>query len=424
MSTTAPATHDAGQSPPDAEANCELLLTLARALHEVGEPSHRVEETLYRAAELLGSKAHVLALPTALVVSFERPGGPQTHVLRPRPGRVNLERLSDITTVANNLVSGKITPAAATDRIEAITTAPLRWKWPATIAAYVLSAGAFAVFFRGGLPEVAAATIVGLAVGSIAVLFQWRKNNTRIFELTAAAAAAAITGVVDHMYVALVDWVPLAAGLIVLLPGIGLVDSVEELASGHLVAGAARLAGVGVVFLALTFGTVLGMAVADAYVVFQTGQHQVLVHEIEKPVPLPYATLPALVIVAIGSMMRFRSNPRDLVLIFCASTLALLASRTGTQYVGPLAGSFLASFALGLAGNVYARVKHKAGEQLTIPGIALLVPGSIGVQSIGALLSRDTAAGIDAAFQMFVVAMALAAGFLFSNAIVREPPPG
>lgn len=424
MPTTETASHEAGQKPCDFDATCELLLTLAGALHEVGEPSHRVEETIDRAAQLLGIKVHVLALPTALLISFESPGGPRSHLLRRKPGRANLGRLSDITTVANDLVSGRITPAAANDLIEAIMTAPLRWKWPATIAAYVLSAGAFAVFFQGGLPEVVVATIVGLAVGCIAVLFQWRKNNTRIFELVAAASAAMFTGLVDHMYVSLVEWVPLAAGLIVMLPGIGLVDSVEELASGHLVSGAARMAGVGVVFLALTFGTVMGMAAVDAYVVFRTGAHVELVHDVEQPTAIPWATFPALIVVSIGSMMRFRSHPRDLLLIFCASTLALLASRVGKEHVGPMAGPFLAALALGLAGNIFARMKHQAGEQFTIPGIALIVPGSIGVKSMGALLSQDTIAGIDTAFQMFLVAMALAAGLLFANAIVREPAPG
>ena len=424
MSTTAPANTDAAIAPQVHEATYELLLTLAGALHEVGEPSHRVEETLYRAADKLGLKIQVFALPTAVLISYERPSGPQTHLLRRRAGRVNLEQLSDITTVANNLINGKLTPAAATDRIEAIMTAPLRWKWPTTIAAYVLSAGAFAVFFHGGWPEIIVATLVGLAVGCMAVAFQLRKNNTRIFELTAAMAAATITGVVDSMYVELVNWVPLAAGLIMLLPGIGLVDAVEELASGHVVSGGARMAGVGVVFLALTFGTVLGTALSSAYIVFANHQVHVARQEIETPTPIPWATLPALVVVSVGSMMRFRSHPRDLVLIFCASTLALIASRNGIEYVGTMAGSFLAAFALGLAANFYARVKRKASEQFIIPGIALLVPGSMGLRSVGAMLSQDTAAGIDGAFQMFVIAMALAAGLLFSNAIVRDPAPG
>jgi uncharacterized membrane protein YjjB (DUF3815 family) len=39
---------------------------------------------------------------------------------------------------------------------------------------------------------------------------------------------------------------------------------------------------------------------------------------------------------------------------------------------------------------------------------------------MGALLSQDTTAGIDAAFRMFMIAMALVAGLLFSNALQRE----
>src|SRR5436309_3001087 len=119
-----------------AEPTADFLLLLARALHEAGQPSHLLEQTLERAAGRLGLTVDAFCVPTAVLLSFEHAGG----------------------TVA---------------------------------------------------------------------------------------------------------WVPLASGLIILLPGLSLVDAVEELASGNLASGAARLAGVGVGFLALTFGVLAGLHVAD-----------------------------------------------------------------------------------------------------------------------------------------------------------------
>jgi len=49
-----------------------------------------------------------------------------------------------------------------------------------------------------------------------------------------------------------------------------------------------------------------------------------------------------------------------------------------------------------------------------------LVPGSIGVRSLSLLLSEDTAVAIQAAFLMFLIAMELVAGLLFSQALVPE----
>jgi len=63
--------------------------------------------------------------------------------------------------------------------------------------------------------------------------------------------------VADAYLGSFVHWIPLASGMVILLPGLSLVDSIEELANGHLASGGARMAGVGVAFLALIFGVLL-----------------------------------------------------------------------------------------------------------------------------------------------------------------------
>ena len=392
----------------------KLLLAMARGLHAVGIPSHRLEETLNDAAEKLGVPLTVLAMPTAVILSLDGATGPRNHILRMRPGGVNLERLSQLSAVAKDVIRGSLAPALATQRIQSILHQPDRWRWPATVSAYVLSGGAFAVFFRGGWNETIVAMVEGLVVGLLALLMHRGRTVTRIFELVAAAAAALVAGLADTFIGSFVEWVPLAAGLIILLPGIALVDAVEELAHGHLVSGGARLAGVGVVFLALTFGAVAGSVLAKVL----PGPTAAV-----STTPLPdWAVVVALVAVTVGSTIRFRAYPADLGVVFLASTLALSASRFASEQIGALAGPFLAALALGLGANAYARLRGQAAERFTIPGLAVLVPGSVGLRSVGALLSHDSNEGVDAAFQMFLIAMALVAGLLFSNALLRDAP--
>jgi uncharacterized membrane protein YjjB (DUF3815 family) len=50
----------------------------------------------------------------------------------------------------------------------------------------------------------------------------------------------------------------------------------------------------------------------------------------------------------------------------------------------------------------------------------LLVPGSLGFQSLASLMGHDTLRGIEAAFRMSLVAAALATGLLFANVLL--PP--
>jgi uncharacterized membrane protein YjjB (DUF3815 family) len=313
--------------------------------------------------------------------------------------------------VARALALGKLEPAEALSWIERVMRAPERWRPIWIVLAYLLSAAAFSVFFHGGVPEVLTGMCVGLVVGLLSTTFQQRRASRRMFELTAAAAAAVIADVASKLTDPFVEWIPLAAGLIILLPGLSLVDAVEELAHGQLTSGSARMAGVGVVLLAMTFGAVLGMIIVPP-------DNLDISTEVADPLPT-WTLLPALAAVAVGSTIRFRARPSDVSISLAASTIALLGSRIGSAYLGVFAGPFMAAFVLGLSANVFARMFHRPAELVSVPGLAMLVPGSFGVQSIAALLSEDTILGVDTGFHMFVTAMALATGLLFSNAMYR-----
>jgi uncharacterized membrane protein YjjB (DUF3815 family) len=59
-----------------------------------------------------------------------------------------------------------------------------------------------------------------------------------------------------------------------------------------------------------------------------------------------------------------------------------------------------------------------------VPGILMLVPGSIGFRSLSSFLERRTLAGIETAFSMILTAVALAAGLLIAGVIAPEPGVG
>ena len=168
----------------------------------------------------------------------------------------------------------------------------------------------------------------------------------------------------------------------------------------------------GVVLLAMAFGaTVVVVLIAPS---------TALPAESEAAPPPAWWSLPALVAVSFGSMIRFRARWRDLGTALAGSAIALFGSHLGTNHLGPYAGPFLAAMLLGTAANVYAGTFRQPPQLLVVPGLALLVPGSFGVRSLSALLSENTALGVDTAFHMFLTAMALVAGLLISNSFSRS----
>jgi uncharacterized membrane protein YjjP (DUF1212 family) len=395
------------------DAKVDLLLALARALHKVGLPAHRLEETLLRLARRLGLPLQIMTMPTGVLMSFDGKSAPLTYILRVQTGRIDLRCWTQLTELVAQLDHGQIEVAAARRRIDDIQRQHSPWGNLPTVAAYVLSAGAFAIFFGAGTIELYASLAVGLAVGCVAITFKKVRASSRLFELIAALAAALIVGTVDSQIGSFAQWVPLAAGMIILLPGMMLIDATEELAQGHLVAGSARMSGVGVVFLAMTIGVMLGLTATEWI------PSPPILKE-PKPLPQEWTWAPALIAVALGSTIRFGALLRDYGWILLGSTVALGGARLGLDVLGPVCGEFFGAFLLGVTAHLAYRWRGVIPELLIIPGLALLVPGSLGVKMFSSLLSQQADVAVEAGFKMFLVAMALVGGLLFSDSAVRR----
>ena len=77
---------------------------------------------------------------------------------------------------------------------------------------------------------------------------------------------------------------------------------------------------------------------------------------------------------------------------------------------------------LSIAGNVYARFSRPARRADHRARYRTAGTRGGGERSLESLLSQDTVhVGVADAFQMFMIAMALVAGFLLSNSFLPEP---
>ena len=75
---------------------------------------------------------------------------------------------------------------------------------------------------------------------------------------------------------------------------------------------------------------------------------------------------------------------------------------------------------VGVAGNLFDRVLHRSPLVFIVPGILLLVPGSLGFESAARLLSGDTIAGVDVGVDTVVTALAIVYGLVVSAAVMPE----
>src|SRR5690606_2588322 len=117
--------------------------------------------------------------------------------------------------------------------------------------------------------------------------------------------------------------------------------------------------------------------------------------------PLPVFTEPlALLVAALAFVVLFQAERRDLPVIVLAAAIAWGGARLGTALLDARLAPLLGATALGVAGNAFARLRDRPAAIVVVPGLILLVPGSLGARSLSALLSDDVVGGVETAFTM------------------------
>jgi uncharacterized membrane protein YjjB (DUF3815 family) len=129
----------------------------------------------------------------------------------------------------------------------------------------------------------------------------------------------------------------------------------------------------------------------------------------------------AILLAATCSLVILRADPRDAPWIIAAGVLGVAGGRFGAIKLGAELGTFVAAFGVALASSAFERWRKRPAPVVLVPGILLLVPGSIGYLSMSSLMQRDTLAGIDTAFRMILTAVSLVAGLLIAGVVAPEP---
>ena len=394
----------------DDAAARDFVLEVGRGLHSHGYPAHRLEETLTLVSRRLGLVGQFFSMPTALFASFGEINEQRTFQIRVEPGEVDLGRLAAIDGIAVQVARGRLAPADGLLRLRDVMTGPPPYGPALTTLAFALTSGAACRFFGGGWTDILASTAIGCVIGMVALVASRYRTVGRIFEPLAAAFAAALAALFARVAPVSISTVTVA-GLIVLIPGFSVTVAMIELATRNLVSGTARLAGALGTFLAIGFGVALGTRLVQALL---GRPPRSAVAE-----SLPEWTLfLALLLAPLGFTVLLRAPPRDTIWVTLASALGFGGSRLGSIFLGPELGVFAGALAVGMASNAYSRAFHRPELVPLVPGMLLLVPGSLGFQSFASLLEHNTVSGVETAFRMTLIAVSLATGLLLSNVVL------
>lgn len=389
-----------------------FLLRLGRALHEAGFSAPELEVALGRVAGRLGLSAQFFSTPTSLFTAIGEGLGQRTHLERVEPAGVDLGRLVLLDRLIAQVASGELAPARATEALERVLARPRPYRPWQLLASSALASAATALFLGGGRNEIAVAAALGLATGLLARALERRAVSGLLLEPLAAAVAAFGAAAAAAWISPLSVYIATLAGIIYLIPGFTLTVALTELATRHLSSGTARFASALMVFLSLTFGVALGGHAAAALFGAATAVPPVP--------PSPWLEVVALVVAPLAYIVLYRAPLAELPWVALVGFLGLQAGRLGGELISPELGMFVGALTVGLAGQLYERLRRRPRQLTLVPAILLLVPGSIGYKSFASLLERDVVLGIETAFRMFLIAVSLVAGLLASYALERS----
>lgn len=394
-------------------ARVEFVKQLATRLHAYGTTSQRLEGAITAVATRLGLRCSPWSNPTGLILSFSDAAAPNplsetTQVIRLDPGSTDLRKLCQADAIAERTLSGELGIDEATDALHALDREP-GWRAQAlSTFCFGLSSAAVAGLLRSSWVDVATAGIIGWIIGILYTMGAQRPRLAESLDAIAALIATLLATAVATFVAPLSLSTVIVASVIVLMPGLMLTNAVQELTSQHLVSGAARFAGAFAVLLKLTFGSVAGSQIA-ALLGWVPQEHGAA------GAPSAYVEWFALALSSYAFAVLFKADRRDYPLVMLAVATGYVITRIGGEYFGSGAGVFLASMVITALSNVYARKANRPGALIRVPGIILLVPGSVGFRGLSFVLERDVALGLDTGFLLVMVLVSLVAGVLFGN---------
>ncbi|MDP7009039.1 MAG: threonine/serine exporter family protein [Phycisphaerales bacterium] len=391
-----------------------LIIELAKTLHMLGTPAHRLECAVKQAADSLGIQVEVFSVPTSLMLSFGSPQQMETSIIRVEPGFFDLSRLSKVDKVLDQIIKKSIAHETALQRLHEIQAGRSEWSVMSMVLGFALAGCAAARFFGGGVPEILIAGVAGLLVGFIMLMPKRRPEREPLADLLAAASASFLAWITTLFVPALSPGVVILAAIVVLLPGLTTTLAINELATRHLASGSARLMQALMGFLALTIGSLIGEKLATL----------IPAVEATPATPLPQWTfIPALILSGIALSILFDAKARDMPWIILSGGLGFVCARFGGDTFGPELGVTIGAFMVGLAGNLYRRVADSPSATLTVPGMMLLVPGGLGLQSVEHLMETKSTASASVVMTVFIIAVGLVTGLLFANLVLPARKP-
>ncbi|MGQ9888491.1 MAG: threonine/serine exporter family protein [Aggregatilineales bacterium] len=241
----------------------DLSLWAGQLLLQHGAEAERVEETVHRLGTALGCDwLDVLVSPNAIIATTSSGLEFRTKVRRVVGMRVDMTIVSAVNRLSRRVESGELNRFQARAELARISSMPPHYNRWLTVALVGLACASFSRLFGGDWAVFA----VTFAASATAMLVRQELTRRHINQLLTVIATAFVAGLIASS-AAVFRWsetplTALSAAVLLLVPGVPLINAAEDMIKGHMVVGLVRGATGVLVSLAIALGLLLAMTLA------------------------------------------------------------------------------------------------------------------------------------------------------------------
>lgn len=370
------------------EQAAHLGLGIGRLMFLNGAEASHVRDAVTRVIAAFGYECRLIVTYEALLLTVASGEEFRTKVGYRIPAiNVNMAAVGAINRLIDDLEQGRQTPAQAQATMDAIPHAPPIWNRWVVVLGIGLTAGSLARLFGGDWGSFFVAWLAGSAGMIVRQEMGRRGFNIFLIPFIAALVSGIVGGLGVLLNLTASPALCLLAPGMVIVPGVPLVNAVEEMIKNHITLGMARLA----------LGTIITIAIAlGLYTASRVTGIEIPVVAASQAISVPEDALFS-ALAAIGFLFLF-NVPGHLA---WASVLCGLASHSlRTVCVGfgmnIVTGTFIGALVVGFLAQTFARRFQAPAVAFGFPGVVAMVPGAFAFRAFaGSMLIVQSGAGTD-----------------------------
>ena len=390
----------------------QFIAIISLALHKHGLAAHNLESVINNISQSMNLEVEVFSTPTLLLIDLSDRGTNESKQIakRLKPGEINLELLSNIDSLGDQVIAGKVSVKDAISKLNDLENGKDLYPNSLNVLAFGAIALTIAILFGTNPTTLLLSFLGGILVGLIAIYLSQIIDISRFSELLLAFFISFLSNLIFQFYPHFNPNLVNICSLIYLVPGVSLTIAIAELATENLVSGTARFMGAIMNLFKLVFGLVIGAYFAASFI---NNQEITKFSSIDYPLGIQIL---ALLLVAGGFVVLMKTKFENYFWILGAACAGYGSYKLILSYSHePFIASFIASFSVSLLSSVYARLSNHPALTILIPGITLLVPGSMGLRGLSLVLQEDSALGMNTLIKVFFIGIAIVAGLLLAN---------